>query len=168
MAVCVAVGELQPEDVHLRPGGFGNRQRRVGGVEHAGEPFNLTAGVARGDEVFDLDVDEVPHLERVATVIVDVVDRRRLHAQRLPDKRVQHGHRTTHLSAEDRTQLFGLLGGGGRIYDHSYPPVALTHQLRGVGHHNHRLVVHTDAVDLAAGDVKGQHHAAALLVGGHG
>src|SRR5918997_5330325 len=141
---------------------------RVSRVLGLGELRRWPFRVERRDEILDLHVDGVADLDPVATAVVDVLDRRHLHAEVLADERDDVGYGTAHLPREDGTELLSLLFARPLVHEHPDPPVALQHLLWSVEDQHHAEVAHVRAVDLTGVDVPGEHRGAAVVVGGCG
>ena len=130
-------------------------------MEDAGEPRGLARGRAERDDVLDLEVDRVADPHAVAQAVLRDLDRRALHAEVLADQRAQRLHR----AAEHAAELLRLLVGGVRVDEDAQPPVAIAHDLRGVGHGRDGQAAHVRALDVTVGDVEDQRDPAAVVVG---
>src|ERR671939_56880 len=117
-------------------------QVRVSRVLGLGELRQRPVRVERRDEILDLHVDGVADLDPVAKAIVDVLDRRSLHAEVLADEREDVGYWATHLPREDASELLGLLVARPLVHEHPDPPVALRHLPRSVEDQYHAEVAH--------------------------
>src|SRR5581483_11183428 len=103
--------------------------------------------------------------DRVIEAIVLDLDRRALNAQVLADEWAAGLHRTAERPREDRAELLDLLVRCGLVHDHAEAPVALAHDLRGLGDGHDLLAAHVDALDLALVDIEHERHAA-IVIGG--
>src|SRR5262245_53623855 len=118
-------------------------------MEHPVEAHWSTRLHAERDDVLDLEVDRVTHLDAVAQAFLADLDRGALHTEVLADEWSEGFHRTAELSAENAEELFHLLVGRLVVYEDSEPPVSLGHDLRGIGDRDDCQAAHIGAFDVS-------------------
>src|SRR5262249_32645816 len=82
-------------------------------------------------------------------------DRRRFHAQKLPDQAGQRGHRTTRAATSDCREGFALLRAGPLVCNDTQGPVAFSHRLGGPSNDDEPEAVERDCAVTSAFDLEG-------------
>src|SRR3954452_4763142 len=154
---------LDPEGVDLGALRLGGVELGASRVDHADESDRLPILGAEGDDVLDLEVDCVADLDAVAEAILDHLEWRPLDADDLADHRRRRLHRTALLAFEDGGELLHLIVIRALVDEQAETPVALGHELGGIGDRGDAQAGDVRALDLALLDVEDERDAAVVI-----